>query len=131
LNNENPAYPDADKTICIDFDGVIHNSYSGYKDGTCYGDMVPGADTALEAIASLYKVVVLTVKARPDRPLIGGKTGKVLVAEWLEKHKLMQYVSEITSLKPAAKYYIDDKGITFKQNWPEILYAVILERFNK
>ena len=36
--------------LCLDFDGVIHDSYQGFHDGTIYGDPLPGA---LEAVKYL------------------------------------------------------------------------------
>lgn len=40
---------------------------------------------------------------------------------WLQKYDLLKYVKDITHIKPRAKYYIDDKAISFKNNWQEIL----------
>ena len=48
--------------------------------------------------------------------LINGKTGTELVWEWLKKHKFDKYISKVTSEKPRAVAYIDDKAIRFS-NW--------------
>ena len=40
--------------------------------------------------------------------------------EWLEKHNLAQYVKDITSEKPRALVYIDDKAIRFT-DWESTL----------
>ena len=45
--------------------------------------------------------------------LINGKTGTELVWEWLKKHKFDKYISKVTSEKPRATAYIDDRGIRF------------------
>ena len=33
--------------------------------------------------------------------------------DWLEKHNMSQFVSKVTSEKPRAVCYIDDKGVEF------------------
>ena len=103
-----------EQNLAIDFDGVIHKCSKGYHDGTIYDDPVPGALYALKELSKHYNVIVFTAKAKPDRPLVNGKTGAELVWEWLQKHDVAQYVSEVTSEKPRAKYYIDDKAMKFE-----------------
>jgi len=104
---------DESKNVCIDFDGVIHDNYDGYGDGTVYGSIIPGSAEAVKVLAQKYNIIIFTAKAKPDRPLVNGKTGTELVWEWLKKHKLDGYVKEVTSEKPRALTYIDDKAIRF------------------
>lgn len=104
---------DESRNVCIDFDGVIHDNYDGFGDGTIYGSIIPGAAEAIQQFAERYNIIIFTAKAKPDRPLINDKTGAELVMEWLEKHNLSQYVQEVTSEKPRALVYIDDKAIRF------------------
>jgi len=52
--------------------------------------------------------------------LINGKTGTELVWEWLKKHKFDKYISKVTSEKPRAVAYIDDKAIKFN-DWDSCL----------
>ena len=80
---------------------------------------------AIKQLSNIYNIIIFTGKALPDRPLVDGKTGKQLVIEWLEKHDIMKYISEVTYLKPRAEYYIDDKGIEFKNNWSQILKGLL------
>jgi hypothetical protein len=108
------------RNVCIDFDGVIHNDYKGFGDGTIYGDILPGALEAIKNLSNKYDIIIFTAKAKPDRPLIDGKTGTQLVIEWLEKYNLLQYIKEVTSEKPRALTYIDDKAIRFT-NWNDVL----------
>ena len=49
-----------------------------------------------------------------------------LVKEWLEKHDLKKYISEITCEKPRAKYYIDDKAVEFN-SWETTLDKISLK----
>lgn len=107
-------------TICIDFDGVIHDDYLGFHDGTLYGDPISGAIDAIKSLSTKYIVIIYTCKANPDRPLVDNKTGIDLIWDWLEKHKIKECVSDITFNKPAALAYIDDKAVRF-ENWDKTL----------
>lgn len=110
-------------TLCIDFDGVIHNHNLGFHDGTIYGEPIEGSLEALKELSLKYKIIIFTCKARPDRPLINGKTGAELVWEWLEKYNVSQCVTRVTAIKPIASAYIDDKAIRF-ENWEQCLKSV-------
>jgi len=114
------SYPDEAVNIGVDFDGVIHKCSKGYFDGTIYDDPIAGSYEALEALSKEYTVIVYTCKAKPDRGLVNGKTGTRLVWEWLEKNGMSKFVSKVTSEKPRALAYIDDKAIKFK-TWPQAL----------
>jgi len=114
------SYPDEQVNIGVDFDKVIHKCSKGYYDGTIYDDPVEGSYDALKTLAEHYTVIVYTCKAKPDRGLVSGKTGTTLVWEWLEKHEMSKFISKVTSEKPRAMCYIDDKGVTFN-NWSDCL----------
>ena len=107
--------------IAIDFDGVIHKSSRGFHDGTIYDDPIEGS---IESIKNLkkegYKLIIYTCKANPNRPKIKGKDGIELIWEWLEKHNISQFISDVVWGKPWAKIYIDDKGYRF-ENWDHTL----------
>jgi len=115
-----PGFEEDLKNVAIDFDGVIHNFDKGWHDGTCYGEPLSGALDAIKNISEKYNIIIFTAKAKPSRPLVNGKTGIELVREWLDKHDVLRYVKEITSEKPRAQIYIDDKGYHFT-NWPDTL----------
>jgi len=117
------SYPDEKINIGIDFDGVIHRCSKGYYDGTIYDEPVEGSYEALKRISKDYTIIVNTCKAKPDRGLVNGKTGVTMVWEWLEKYDMSQFVSKVTSEKPRARAYIDDKGIRFK-NWKNMLISL-------
>ena len=110
-NNFPPGFENDAKTLAIDFDGVIHNMNKGFYDGTCYGDPFEGSLEALEELSRDYNIVIYTAKAKPDRPLVNGKTGTELVEEWLKKHNVFQYIDYVTAEKPRAILYIDDNGL--------------------
>ena len=106
-------------TLAIDFDGVIHKNSKGYHDGTIYDDPIDGTKSALKDLSEKYALIIYTCKGNPERSLINGKTGTELIWEWLEKHDLKQYISDVTYTKPRALFYIDDKAITF-DSWGNV-----------
>jgi hypothetical protein len=106
--------------LAIDFDGVIHKNSKGFFDGTVYDEPVEDSYKALELLSKQYNLIIFSAKARTDRPIINGKNGVELIWEWLEKHNMKQFISEVVSEKPRALYYIDDKAIHFT-NWNNIL----------
>jgi len=110
------SFEDETYQIGIDFDGVIHRNSKGFYDGTVYDEPIPGAREALEAISKKYTIIVYSAKARTDRMLINGKTGKELIWDWLKEHNMDSYVEDVTAEKPRAVCYIDDKAVYF-QNW--------------
>ena len=111
------------KNIGIDFDGVIHDDNKGFHDGTIYGEPIEGSLEAIRKLSSNFNIIIFTAKAKPDRPLINGKNGVELVKEWLIKYGIEKCVSEITSEKPRAILYIDDKGFRF-DNWENTLHFI-------
>jgi histidinol phosphatase-like enzyme len=118
-----PGFDSELNNLAIDFDGVIHNFDKGYYDGTCYGDPLPGSLDALRNLSKNYKIIIFTAKAKPNRPLVNGKTGTQLVEEWLQKHGVFECVSEITSEKPRAFLYIDDNGYRHT-DWEDTLQFI-------
>lgn len=119
---------ETNSVVGIDFDGVIHKNSKGFHDGTIYDDPLPGTKEALCSLSKKYKLIIYTCKASSERPLVNGKTGIELIWEWLKKHKLDQFISEITDRKPRVVFYIDDKAINFN-SWEEMLKDV--EKFEK
>lgn len=120
VNKFPPDFKNDILNIAIDFDGVIHNDYLGYHDGTCYGNPIEGSLDAIKELSKKYKIIIFTAKAKPSRPLVDGKTGKELVTDWLIKYKYIEYIQEVTCEKPRAIIYIDDNGYRFA-NWENTL----------
>lgn len=117
------SYADERTNLAIDFDGVIHKNSKGFYDGTIYDEPVEGVYEALQQLSERYTLVVFTAKAKPDRELVNGKTGTELVWEWLDKYQFSQFISSVTSEKPRAVAYIDDKGIRF-ESWDTCLQTM-------
>jgi len=118
-----PGFTDDANNLSIDFDGVIHSYHLGFHDGTIYGYPIEGSLEAVRELSKHYRIVIFTAKAKPDRPLVNGKTGTELVWEWLAKHGISDCVAEVTAEKPRSFLYIDDNGYRFK-NWETTLNYV-------
>ena len=99
---------------------MIHKCSKGYYDGTIYDDPIAGSYSALDKLSKKYTVILYTCKAKPDRGLVDGKTGTELIWEWLHKHDMAKFISKVTSEKPRAVAYIDDKNIKF-EDWDTTL----------
>ena len=102
------------KTIAIDFDGVIHAYREGWKDGTIYDEAVPYAIHSMKKLlARGYKLVIFTCRAETEE-------GANAVYKWLNKYDIDTALLEVTDRKPKAIAYIDDRGIRFT-NWQDVL----------
>jgi ribonucleotide monophosphatase NagD (HAD superfamily) len=111
-------HEEENKIIAIDFDGVIHSFEHGFHDGTIYGTPIQGSKESLELLSKEYTLILFTAKAKPDRPLVNGKTGTQLVWEWLEKYGIADCIHEVTAEKPRSFLYIDDNAYRF-ENWKD------------
>ncbi len=115
------------KTMCVDFDGVLHSYKSGWKGSATIPDPpVPGSIAWLCGLTAEFNVVVCS--ARASRPW-----GWFAIRSWLRRaitdhmgqeawewgvaHDVWDRI-RITSRKPAASVYVDDRahrfdGVTF------------------
>lgn len=94
-------------TICLDFDGVLNN-YHGF-DRHDLGEIRPGAEEFLKKLSRNYNVIIFSVRPFPK------------IVKWLKKHNLDEYVWDVTSRKPVALAYIDDRALRFEGNYEETL----------
>lgn len=96
-------------TVCVDLDGVL-NAYDGFRGGEHYHPPRPGARDFLRRLVEMgYRVVVLTVRWRPD------------VEEWLAQNGMAEYIAEVTDRKPPAHVYVDDRAICFRGDFAAAL----------
>jgi len=121
-------------TVALDFDGVIHRYSKGWQGGVIYDPPMRGAIAAVREIMSVEAVVVFTARTDLDavcvwlrardiecvsqgewdaeRPV--GEHGN---AFWNEKERVL-----VTNRKPAARVYLDDRGVTFgKGGWDQAM----------
>lgn len=103
-------------TICIDFDGVLHN-YTEWNDGKL-NDPVPGAVAATRVLKRMgHTIIVHTTRGEDE------------ISGYLLKHGFsydhINRNPEDTQIdmptgnpgKPRADVYVDDKAMTFNGDW--------------
>lgn len=95
------------KTICLDFDGVLHAYSRGWVDGSVYDEPMPGAVAAAKKLSERHWLVVQTTRENLDE-----------VRAWLERYGFP--LMEVTNRKPPAVLYIDDRGLRF-ESWEQVL----------
>lgn len=111
ISNALTDQPNNEKTkkIAVDFDGVIHSYSKGFC-GLLNAYDLPHVG-ALDALKTLngwgYKIVVFS--SRPS----------YVIEDWLKRHEMMHLVSEVTNVKVAAAYYIDDHALEFEKGNPK------------
>lgn len=110
------------KTICVDFDGVIHDYSKGWRGIDVYDKPIKGAKEGLQALrAAGWTIIIFTT--RNDTPKL---------REFLDAHGLVyDYINE-NPLQPVGSehgklledVYLDDKGITFDGDWEKSINAI-------
>lgn len=103
------------KTICVDFDGVIHDNAEYVSGNIITGEPIAGVVHALNQLREHYRVVIFSCRYRDDHAIDA-------MRDWLNQHDIQ--VDEIVDYKPHAQIYIDDRAITFNGDWNETLNQV-------
>lgn len=116
------------KTLCLDFDGVLHSYTSGWKGADVVSDPpVPGAIEFLLNAIEHFRVCIYS--SRSHEP-----GGIEAMQDWLSSHLpdsdvLVQI--EFPDHKPSAFVTLDDRAITFDGTWPSITTLLHFEPWNK
>ena len=119
------------KTVCVDFDGVIcKSSYPGL------GPVIEGAKEALTMFKALgFTIIISSCRScawnwdqyYKDQPFVSAVDRKVHqdMVEFLHTNSIpYDVIDDGTKGKVSADYYIDDKGIRFSNNWPELAFMI-------
>lgn len=112
------------KTLCLDFDGVLHSYKSGWKGhGVVPDDPNPGAIEFLYDACQNFKVAIFS--SRSSTP-----GGIEAMQKWVAQYaaeKRFDYGRawwlqiEWPVNKPSAHLTIDDRAIKFTGEWPSML----------
>lgn len=112
--------------LCLDFDGVCHQYTSGWKGADVIpDDHVPGLFEFLEEAAKHFDIQVFS--SRSNQP--GGADAMCLwFVEQRKKWRAAGGGEGFTTIvevsfpteKPAAFLSIDDRGLTFTGEWPDV-----------
>lgn len=104
------------RTICLDFDGVLHS----YRSGWCGAEIIPdppihGTKQAVERLRTQFRVVVHSARSHSEE-------GRRAIQAWLEKHGIV--VDEVCEHKPPAYLYVDDRAVRFQGNWDDVMIDI-------
>lgn len=107
------------RTVCVDFDGVIHAYRRGWADGSVYDDPIPGAIDGLRALQGDFAVVVFTSRdveqVVPWLQRYGldvAADGNPPVVFWPHQDQIL-----VTNRKLPAVAYLDDRAVRFTSWW--------------
>jgi hypothetical protein len=104
------------KTVCLDFDGVIHSYRSGWQGATSIPDPpIHGVREAIRHLRKRYRVVVHSARTATAE-------GCQAIQQWLQRHDIE--VDEVCEHKPPAHVYVDDRAIAFTGNWEETIAEI-------
>jgi len=107
-----------EKTIAIDFDGVIHLYSRGFQGlHNAYDIPTPGTREALDKLKEKgYRLIIVSSRPIPA------------IESWLKKNNMLHYFDDVTNTKHPAKYYIDDHAIRFPRGqegaWKSVLQLI-------
>lgn len=105
----------APRTVCLDFNGVLHASPPGYHGGSPpTGDPVPGAVEFVRFLLSRgYRVAVHSASFSNEDALLQARI-------WGATRGFPSSCVEFVRLKPPAVLYVDDRGWRFDGTWEEL-----------
>ena len=104
------------RTVCLDFDGVLHSYRSGWKGETVIPDEpIHGTREAVARLRQKYRVVVHSTRCRTPE-------GRNAVAAWLRRHDIT--VDEVCEHKPPAHVYVDDRAVPFRGDWEDVVREI-------
>ena len=116
------------KTICIDFDGVIHSYISPFTQPDVIPDPpVPGAfDFIRWCLAEGFRVAIFSTRNSAGLPAVRA------LHQWFERFGFDKvYRLSFPDTKPAAFIYIDDRGFCFRGQFPTPEYLANFKPWNR
>lgn len=114
------------RTICLDFDGVVHRYDSPWTSATeIADDVTPGFFEWADAVAEHFDLVIYSARSKEPG-------GREAMMAWLYEQRKKWREAGGTSVatwpvafdfptgKPQAVIYIDDRGLRFDGDWSAI-----------
>lgn len=123
-------------TLCLDFDGVIHDYKHGWQRGEIYGEVVPGFFNFAREANKRFKLVIYSSRSKTAK-------GRRDMQMWLAEKLLMWQMATHSGLdlnpsdfhfaheKPAAFITLDDRALTFDGIWPDMESLLEFKPWNK
>jgi hypothetical protein len=109
------------RTVCLDFDGVLHSYRSGWRGVEIIPDPpIHGTREAIIRLRQQYRVVIYSARCRT-------KEGRLAVENWLRAHDI--HVDDVCDYKPPALVYVDDRAICFRGDWEQVISDI--QQFRK
>jgi hypothetical protein len=126
LKTAHPDWTISEKTVAIDFDGVINQyrtSIGATEQNMTPDPPVEGAREFMWEAVKYFNVVIFTGRhASPG--------GLDAVRAWLQDWDFPEV--EVTGIKPHARIYIDDRGYHFTgKNWPSMEFLMTFKPWNR
>ena len=111
-------------TLCLDFDGVIHNYDGNWKGAHVIdGEPIPGAAQFIAEAVEKFQVMVFSSRAHQ----FGGITAMNM---WMRRHGMSSEV-QFPGNKPPAFVTLDDRALTFTGEWPSIDSLLAFKPWNR
>lgn len=104
------------KTLCLDFDGVIHSYTSGWSGADVVTD--PPVDGALDFIRAAVNRFKVAIYSSRSGQMGGVEAMEGWLLEWGLEMEVLEHI-DFPADKPAAWLTIDDRGWQFHGLWPE------------
>ncbi len=107
-----------DKTIALDFDGVIHAYRNGWEGITAIRDKpVEGVREAIKILRHRgYKILVYSTRCSTPQ-------GRQAINEWCKKWFIK--VDGLSVEKPSCVCYVDDRAIKFNGDWKKTINDIV------
>ncbi len=111
------ALSDNQKSICLDFDGVINSYKSGWQGETIIPDpLVLDTKAAIDRLRKEgWRVLVYSTRCKTAK-------GREAIRKYLRENGI--FVDEICTDKPTALIYVDDRGLKFNGEWSQTLREI-------
>ncbi len=112
------------KVIAIDFDGCIASYIHGWQGKNVFGKTINGCVDALNEFREKgYKIIIFTCRLKTTELEYYLKNSNIPF-DAINENPWHDYKQPGDKRKVIADIYIDDRAITFKGNWEEIITKV-------